>query len=96
MAVLNGASGKVGLAGANVTKLKGKGYTTQEPGSANAIDSSVVYYASGYQADAVGVASALGLDASSAQPLPADGPSGGTNWEGANVVVVLGQDAPAT
>jgi hypothetical protein len=30
-----------------------------------------------------------------AQPLPATGVAGGTNYKGANVVVVLGKDTPA-
>ena len=61
MLVANG-SGKSGVAGTNADKLKTAGYTKVDTTNAPTTAKSTVYYASGAQADAQAVATALGLD----------------------------------
>jgi hypothetical protein len=89
--VLNG-SGKSGVAGTTSDTLKAANYATLEPGNAAQTATSVVYFVPGYDADAQAVATKLGLPASSVQPLPNPSP---VDSKDANVVVVIGADAPA-
>ena len=99
--VLNG-SGKAGVAKTASTALgTNNGYTMQSPGNAAATTpTTAVYYAPGYQPDAIAVANALGQGAAVVQPKPSTSLGstvGGANTRAAtsNVVVVLGANTPA-
>ena len=93
--VLNG-SGKSGVAKSAADLLKAANYTTLEPGNAKGgtIATSVVYFVPGYDADAAMVTAKLGLQASAAQPLPTPPPAEVADAKDANIVVVVGSDAP--
>jgi len=62
--VLNGSGGKKGVASGATDKIKAKGYKTLQPGNAAPVDKTIMYYANGFQADAVAVAGVLGQPAS--------------------------------
>lgn len=90
--VLNGG-GPVGAAAATTNQIKSKGYMAGPAGNANAkVDTTVIYYADGYDQDAAAVAALLGREAGAAQPKPSS--ALGKGAESSNVVVVLGKDAP--
>ncbi len=90
--VLNGG-GPVGAAAATTSQIKSKGYMAGPAGNANLkVDTTVIYYADGYIQDATAVAALLGKASGAAQPKPAS--ALGKGAETANVVVVLGKDAP--
>lgn len=90
--VLNG-SGQTGAAGTNSTTVGESGYTMLTPGNAPAgTDTTIVYYADGYQEDAIAVAGILGKGTDAVKPLT-DASLGGAEGD-ADVVVVLGSDIP--
>jgi hypothetical protein len=93
--VLNG-SGKSGVAKAAKDQLAAANYTVLEPGNAGGgtITASIVYFVPGYDADAGTVAAKLGLAASAVQPLPNPLPATVADAQGANIVVIIGTDAP--
>lgn len=93
--VLNG-SGKSGVAKAGKDQLAAANYTVLEPGNVagGTVTASIVYFAPGYDADAGTVAAKLGLPASAAQPLPNPLPPSVADAQGANIVVIVGTDAP--
>ncbi len=94
--VLNG-SGKSGIAKAGADQLKAANYTTLDPANAatsTPIAASVVYYTAGYDADAQQIAAKLGLAPSAAQPLPSPPPPEIGDPKDANIVVLIGTDAP--
>jgi hypothetical protein len=94
--VLNG-SGKSGIAKAGADQLKAANYTTLDPANAstaNAITTSVVYFQPGYDGDAQQIAAKLGLAPTAAQPLPTPPPAEVGDPKDANVVVLIGTDAP--
>ena len=93
--VLNG-SGKAGVAKSGADVLKAANYTTLEPSNAKGgtIATSVVYFVPGYDADAATVTAKLGLQASAAQPLPTPPPAEVADPKDANIVVLVGSDAP--
>ena len=94
--VLNG-SGKSGIAKAGADQLKAANYTTLDPANApsgSPIAASVVYFTAGYQADAQQIASKLGLAPSAVQTLPSPPPPTVGDPRDANVVVLIGTDAP--
>jgi hypothetical protein len=94
--VLNG-SGKSGIAKAGSDQLKAANYTTLDPANAPSgtpVATSVVYFTAGYQADAQQIAAKLGLAPSAVQPLPSPPPPTVGDSKGANVVVLIGTDAP--
>jgi hypothetical protein len=92
--VLNGTGGKIAMAATvNGVKVKAKGYDTLPPGNAVARPTSAVFYAPGYQADAVAVGKVLSIPATAAVPVPTPPPA--PNASQANVIVLLGQDTPA-
>lgn len=92
--VLNGTGGKVAkAAGTNAAKIKAKGYNTIEPGNAVARPTSAVFFAAGYQGDAVAVGKILDISATAVVSMPDPPPA--PNASLANVVVLLGQDTPA-
>ena len=86
--VANG-SGKSGVAGTNADKLKTKGFTKVDTANASTTAKSTVYYASGAQADAQAVATALGLDPAAVAAMPSPPP---VDLKGATVLVVVGSD----
>jgi len=90
--VLNG-SGQTGAAGTNSETVGAAGYTMLTPGNAPAnIDSTTVYYADGYESDAIAVAQLLGKGTDAVKPL-SEASLGGAEGD-ANVVVILGADTP--
>jgi hypothetical protein len=93
--ILNG-SGKSGVAKAAKDQLAAANYTVLEPGNAKGgtITASIVYFVPGYDADAQTIAAKLGLPASAAQPLPNPVPDTVADAQGANIVVIIGTDAP--
>ncbi|MEZ5340820.1 MAG: LytR C-terminal domain-containing protein [Acidimicrobiales bacterium] len=91
--VLNGTEGPVaGIAGAGANKLKTNNYVTRDPKNATVPSPSAVYYADGFEAEAIAVASVFGADpAVVVQPLdPATVPISDT--QSADIVVVVGND----
>lgn len=86
--VANGTS-KAGVAGTNAQRLKTAGYTKVDTTNASSTTKTVVYYASGAEADARAVATALGLDPSVVAAMPATPP---VDLAGATVLVVVGSD----
>jgi hypothetical protein len=68
--VLNAAVGKPGIAGRGAKIVEQAGYATLDPDNANNDQETEVQYAPGYEADAVGVAQAFGLDESVVVPFP--------------------------
>jgi hypothetical protein len=94
--VLNG-SGKSGIAKAGADQLKAANYTTLDPANASTgapVAASVVYFTPGYDADAQQIAAKLGLNPSAAQPLPSPPPPEVGDPRDANIVVLIGTDAP--
>lgn len=93
---LNGFGGS-GVAGAATTQLGAAMYVTvpadNVPGDQQ-VQASAVYFTPGFDADAVAVATVLGLAATVPTPLPTPLPPQvpGGDVKGANVVVVLGPD----
>ena len=88
----NGSDGRQGLAGRASRKLDNLGYGTLEPlnKEGDPIDESFVYYIDGFKLDAIQVATLLNVAESQVRPL-LDNP--GVPTDGADVIVVLGQDA---
>ncbi|HEY2813925.1 MAG TPA: LytR C-terminal domain-containing protein [Acidimicrobiales bacterium] len=94
--VLNG-SGKSGIAKAGADQLKAANYTTLDPANATTgapVAASIVYFTAGYDADAQQIAAKLGLNPSAAQPLPNPPPPEVGDPKDANIVVLIGTDAP--
>ncbi len=85
-------SSQTGAAATNSSTIGDAGYTMLTPGNAQNIDSTTVYYADGYEADAIAVAQLLGKGTDAVKPL-SDASLGGAEGD-ANVVVVLGADTP--
>ena len=84
----------VGVSGA-ASKVAGRlqpiGYILAKPGdTTNKQVTSAVEFAPGYQAEAQALASSLGMAASAVQPIP--NPIPVPDMQGANVVVVVGND----
>lgn len=84
----NGAR-KGGVAGAGTDILTQAGYKALSPKNAPTVANSVVYYAEGYEADAAQVARLTLMGESAIAPMPADP---GIAIDGANLIVILGQD----
>lgn len=92
--VLNG-SGQVGVAKSNSTTIGEGGFNMLTPANAPAlIDTTTIYYAEGYEADAVAVASLLGKGPDAVKPVT-EASLGGAEGD-ADVAVVLGKDTPPT
>ena len=94
--VLNG-SGKSGVAKTVADTLKAANYTTLDPGNAKGgtVTQSIVYFVPGYDVDAANVATKLGLPPTAVQAMPSPVPASVGDPKDANVVVVVGTDAPA-
>ena len=84
--VANGAR-RAGVAGAGTETLQAAGYPTLSPKNGPTIDASVVYYRSGYAADAAKIAEVLGLEPTQIEPMPADP---GVDIADAHVLALLG------
>ncbi|MEM9130798.1 MAG: LytR C-terminal domain-containing protein [Actinomycetota bacterium] len=84
--VANGAR-RVGVAGAGTAVLAEAGYDTLDAKNGPTMDDSIVYYISGFAADAVLVAETLGLDPTAIEPMPSDP---GVELADAKVIVILG------
>ncbi|MEL7156613.1 MAG: LytR C-terminal domain-containing protein [Actinomycetota bacterium] len=84
--VANGAR-RVGVASAGTAVLADAGYDMLDPKNGPTLDDSIVYYISGFAADAVLVAETLGLDPSDIEPMPSDP---GVELADAKVIVILG------
>ena len=82
----NGAR-RPGVAGAGTTAVEEAGYPTLDPKNGPTMDDSIVYYVSGYAADAAAVAETLGLEPTQIEPMPSDP---GVPIEGAHVIAILG------
>lgn len=90
--VLNG-SGQTGVAASTSTTIGEGGYTMLPASNAPAnIDSTTIYYADGYESDAIAVAQILGKGPDAVKPLT-EASLGGAEGD-ADVVVVLGADTP--
>ncbi len=93
--VANGV-GEAGLAGGRSGHLTTAGYVTKAANAKSTTALSTVFYLSGYEHDALGVASHLGGDAATLRPAPAD-PLGlladdTTDVADFHIFVVLGSD----
>lgn len=90
----NGSDGRDGLAGRASERLATIGYGMIAPVNkeGDPVDDSSVYYADGFRLDAVRVALLLGFEEDNVQPLLARNP--GVPTDGADVIVVLGNNAP--
>jgi hypothetical protein len=91
----NGTTTK-GLAGRFKDKLSGAGYNALAPTDASKkpVATSTVYFQTGYEAEARGIATLLQIPATAVKPLPTPPPV--ASLQGANVVVVVGQDKVGT
>jgi hypothetical protein len=88
--VANGTS-VGGAASAYSQQLSGQGWSVLSPADTTVpVSTSTVYYASGQQAAAAAIATALGLKATSVAPLSNAVPV--SSRSGADVVLVLGTD----
>jgi hypothetical protein len=85
--VVNGAARREGVAGAGTEKLAAAGFVTLSPKNGPTMEDSVVYYATGFAAEAAAVATALGLEPTMIAPMPADP---GVPVDNANVIAILG------
>ena len=88
----NGSDGRDGLAGRATRRLANVGYGTLDATNKDGepIEESFVYYVDGFKADAIQVATVLNIAEGQVRPL-LDNP--GVSTEGADVIVVLGQNA---
>jgi len=90
--VLNG-SGQAGVAKTTSTTIGESGYVMGTPTNAPAnVDTTSIYYADGYESDAIAVAQILGKGTDAVKPLT-EASLGGVEGK-SDVVVVLGADTP--
>ena len=95
--VLNGVDPKKALAGPASKALKNAGFTaTTAHDAAATVPSSVVYAIAGFEGDATVISGLLGLPPNVVQVLPTPLPPAVGNPGDAQVVVVLGPDAPVS
>lgn len=87
--VANG-SGVDGAAGGATDTLEALGYVTATPANAERVPSTVVYFTSGFEAEAVALAEAIGADPSAVTEMPAVAPV--DDLQLANILVVLGPE----
>ena len=90
--VANG-SGVNGAAGGATDALEALGYVTGTPANAERVPSTVVYYTTGFEAEAEALAAAIGAPEDSVTPMPAVAPV--DDLQLANVLVHLGPDLAA-
>jgi len=87
--VANG-SGVDGAAGGATDTLEALGYVTATPANAERVPSTIVYFTSGFEAEAAALAEALGADASAVTEMPAVAPV--DDLQLSNILVVLGPE----
>lgn len=88
----NGSEGRQGLAGRATRRLAGEGYGVLDAinKEGEPLDESLVYYTDGYKVEAIQVANLLNIPEGQVRPLLGDP---GLPTDGADVIVVLGQNA---
>lgn len=90
--VVANAASVAGAAGRATEELRALGYTTLEATNAEeAADTSTLLYAEGYEAEAVAMASEIGLDPANIAPMPDPIPVSEPPAD-ANLVLLLGRD----
>lgn len=95
--VMNGVNKKLALAGPDAKALVKAGYpNTTSKDAANTVSKSVVYVVPGYEGDGTAVASLLGIPAAAVKALPTPLPPEVGNPGDAQIIVVLGPDAPVS
>lgn len=90
--VANG-SGVNGAAGGTTDALGALGYVTATPANAERVPETVVYYTTGFEAEAAALAAAIGAPAEAVTPMPPVAPV--DDLQLANVLVHLGPDLAA-
>jgi len=95
--VLNGVNKKLALAGPGANALINAGFTgTTGKDAADTVSKSVVYVVPGYEGDGTIVAGLLGIPPVAVKPLSSPLPPEVGNPGDAQVIVVLGPDAPVS
>ena len=95
--VLNGVNKKLAVAGPGAKALINAGYpNTTGKDAADTVPKSVVYVVPGYEGDGTAVASLLGIPPVAVKPLPTPLPPEVGNPGDAQIIVVLGPDAPVS
>lgn len=87
--VANG-SGVNGAAGGTTDALEALGYVTGTPANAERVPATIVYFTTGFEAEADALAAAIGATPESVTPMPAVAPV--DDLQLANVLVHLGPD----
>lgn len=87
--VANG-SGVDGAAGGTTDALEALGYVTGTPANAERVPATVVYFTTGFEAEAAALAAAIGAPEDAVTPMPAVAPV--DDLQLANVLVHLGPD----
>lgn len=90
--VANG-SGVNGAAGGATDALEALGYVTATPANAERVPETIVYYTTGFEAEAEALAAAIGAGEDAVTPMPAVAPV--DDLQLANVLVHLGPDLAA-
>jgi hypothetical protein len=94
--VLNGVDPKKAIAKPAAATVAAAGFTTAPArDAAMTVTKSIVYFVAGYEADAKAVAGFLSIPPASVVLLPTPTPVETGDPAGAQVVVVIGPDAPA-
>ena len=95
--VLNGVNKKLALAGPAATALVNAGYKgTTGKDAADTVKKSVVYVVPGYEGDGSAAAALLGIPPVAVKALPTPLPPEVGNPGDAQIIVVLGPDAPVS
>ena len=95
--VLNGVNKKLPLAGPGAKALVNAGFTgATGKDAADTVSKSVVYVVPGYEGDGTVVAGLLGIPPVAVKPLPTPLPPEVGNPGDAQIIVVLGPDAPVS
>jgi hypothetical protein len=93
--VLNGVDPKKAIAKPAATQVAAAGFATLPPRDATkTLTASVVYFLPGYQPDAAAVARLLSIPPAAVVALPTPPPPEVGDIGGAQVVVIIGPDAP--
>lgn len=90
--VANG-SGVNGAAGGTTDALEALGYVTGTPANAERVPATIVYFTTGFEAEATALAEAIGAPEDAVTPMPAVAPV--DDLQLANVLVHLGPDLAA-
>ena len=95
--VLNGVNKKLALAGPGAKALVNAGYTgTTGKDAAETVTKSVVYVVPGFETDGSAIAALLGIPPVAVKPLSTPLPPEVGNPGDAQIIVVLGPDAPVS